>query len=633
TNVQGINANGAAMGGLGDLTVVRLVDDPATTVDESLGCGVEDFTAAGVVDGGRQIAIAERGACARVSKAIYGQMAGAAAVVMVNSTNDLPPYEGEIVVDPDTGEAYDVTIPFLGVRSSDGSVFVDASTARLTSQEVSNPGFRGYGSFTSSGPRSGDSAIGPDIAAPGVSTASAAVGTGTDGTRLSGTSMAAPHAAGVAALVRQAHPEWPASEVSAAIVSTADPDAVEGQDLVRGGVGLVDTAQAVATTVTATGDPFLSDRGWSRQATLSFGFRESISSMRGLKTVTVRNTGTSPVTFDVSTTPTEQSLEADLTLSRDSVTVQPGRTARVALRVSLAAEEVPTSMAGTDPFVFYEVSGNVVLTSPDATLRVPYVMVPRSNSEVTARADFSDVHDGANLIDGTAEVTLRNRRGALDTAARVFTWGLSDARRDAGGQPDTGYDLRAAGVQSYATGDDHLLVFAVNTYRRWSNAAEIEFDVVIDTDRDGTNDWAVFSYDSGRVRSGSSNGLAEVFLIDLHTNQISGSGFLAQAPTDSSTIVLPVHASDLGIEGAFDYTVQTGVPQGGGDSFREIATYDPTARAVSDGAVTVVPRGGSVIVDVDVDAAAYADQQPLGLMVVAVDNRSGASEARLIGLE
>ena len=60
--------------------------------------------------------------------------------------------------------------------------------------------------------------------------------------------MASPHVAGVAALTVQAHPTWTASEIAAAIVSTADPEKVAGENLVRGGVGLVDAAQAVATT-------------------------------------------------------------------------------------------------------------------------------------------------------------------------------------------------------------------------------------------------------------------------------------------------------------------------------------------------------------------------------------------------
>jgi hypothetical protein len=97
---------------------------------------------------------------------------------MVNSTDDLPPYEGQITENADTGEPYLVTIPFLGVRSSNGSLFTTGATVSLAAAQIANPGFRAYASFTSSGPRSGDSAISPDVAAPGVSISSAAVGSG-----------------------------------------------------------------------------------------------------------------------------------------------------------------------------------------------------------------------------------------------------------------------------------------------------------------------------------------------------------------------------------------------------------------------------------------------------------------------
>src|SRR5213079_177818 len=89
----------------------------------SLGCSVAAF-------GGplppNTIAVVNRGTCARVAKAIFGQQAGAAAVVMVNNATSFPPFEGAITSNPDDGVPFNVTIPFLGVRglpttsSSDG---------------------------------------------------------------------------------------------------------------------------------------------------------------------------------------------------------------------------------------------------------------------------------------------------------------------------------------------------------------------------------------------------------------------------------------------------------------------------------------------------------------------------------
>ena len=99
--IVAINANGAAYTSPfnGIVKVVR--DGPSTTDPVSLGCSVDDFLANGGVAG--KIAVVNRGICARVSKAIFGQQAGAVAVVMINNVPDqLPPYEGPIF-NPDDG--------------------------------------------------------------------------------------------------------------------------------------------------------------------------------------------------------------------------------------------------------------------------------------------------------------------------------------------------------------------------------------------------------------------------------------------------------------------------------------------------------------------------------------------------
>ncbi|THE06292.1 peptidase S8 and S53 subtilisin kexin sedolisin [Microbacterium oleivorans] len=627
--IEAINANGASLEGLGALKVVRLTDDPATTANESLGCAASDYTRVGVTSGGGQIAVTARGTCARAAKPIFGQQAGAAAVLMVNSTDDLPPYEGVIAENPDDGTPYEVTIPFFGVPSSAGAAFSNGATVTVKAQKIANPAFRGYASFSSSGPRSGDSSISPDVAAPGVSISSVAVGTGSDSAVLSGTSMAAPHVAGVAALTVQAHPSWNTEQISAALVSTADPKGVAGIDPTRGGVGLVDTAQAVATKVTATGDSFRTDSGRMRETALSFGFDESTKTLGGTKKVTVRNDGKKPVTFTVSTAPSSQSLKAKVTTSTKKVTVRPGRTETFRVSVSIGASSVPGSLSADDQFSFSEVSGDVVLTAPGSTLRVPYLLVPRSNSDVTVKGSLST---RGRVTDGDRTLDLKNRKGALDAAADVYTWGLSDKKDAPKTITDTGYDLRAAGVQSFATAEgDQLAVFAVNTHSRWSNAASNEFDVVIDSDRDGKPDWVVLSYDSGAVRAGDVDGVAEVFVQNVKTGAIAPSGFLAQAPTDSSTILLPVNLADLGITGPFDYTVQSfSGTTDGSDAFDGKATYDPSNPAFSNGQYEVVPRGGKASVTVRTDASAFAVQKPLGAMVVVVDNESGADEALLV---
>jgi subtilisin family serine protease len=110
------------------------------------------------------------------------------------------------------------------------------------------------------GPRSSDFAIKPDVTAPGVSIVSARaegtdLGTPVDEsyTQLSGTSMAAPHAAGAAAILRQAEPELSAADVKARLVGTAVPN--PELDIYQQGGGRIDVPAALAAPVQVSRAP------------------------------------------------------------------------------------------------------------------------------------------------------------------------------------------------------------------------------------------------------------------------------------------------------------------------------------------------------------------------------------------
>ncbi|MCW5952598.1 MAG: S8 family serine peptidase [Propionibacteriaceae bacterium] len=659
TSVSAILANNAKLPS-GPLQVVVVRDAEGGV---GLGCDVEQFKDSGIVEGGNQLAVVSRGSCARVAKAIFGQQAGAAAVLQLNTDPSYPPFEGDITSNPDDGTPYVVTIPFLGVRSTDRDAVVAADTGSVTlaSAILDNPGFRGYGSFSSGGPRNGDSEISPNVAAPGVTIVSTGVGTGTEGATISGTSMAAPHVAGVAALAVQAHPKWDAAEIASALVTTADPEKVAGQQLVRGGVGLVDAAQAVSTQVVVGGDPYRTTSGWFREPSLSFGFAEPSVAFAGFKMLTIENKGKKAVTYKVTTTADPQSRPAKVLLSTKSVTVKPGKTAKVKVALTADARKLGSSF-GADQFAFNQVSGHVVLTAGDEVLRVPYLLVPRAQAKVSADSSFP-LAAKANQTKAQTKAQTKNKgkngskpkptpkpepvtsatvkltnRGALEAGVDFYTWGLKDGKDVPKRTPGSGFDLRAAGVQSFLDGDDALLVFAINNHDRWSNAAVNEFDVEIDTDGDGAPDWIVFSFDSGAVRVGDFNGLVEVWALELSSGDLYATGFLAGAPTDSSTILLPVYASDLGLTadaGDFSYTVASYSLEGdGSDSFSSSAKYNPWAKAIEDGQWADVPVAGkktkATEVTAAIDPALWATQKPLGLMAVVLDNKSGGDEALLI---
>ncbi|MFB9630487.1 S8 family serine peptidase [Nonomuraea helvata] len=142
--------------------------------------------------------------------------------------------------------------------------------------------------FSSRGPRMGDHAIKPDVTAPGVNIMAAAAQGTADGPYVAhdGTSMAAPHVAGAAAILAQRHPDWSGEQLKAALISSAAPQA--GATHFQQGAGRVDVARAVGQQVYASpaniGAEFRWDESGERQAT---------------RQLTYTNAGDSPVTLDL----------------------------------------------------------------------------------------------------------------------------------------------------------------------------------------------------------------------------------------------------------------------------------------------------------------------------------------------
>ncbi|MFB7222803.1 S8 family serine peptidase [Streptomyces sp. NPDC056227] len=117
-------------------------------------------------------------------------------------------------------------------------------------------------SFTSQGPRTGDNALKPDVSAPGVSILAARSqlisGSGYY-TSLSGTSMATPHVAGVAALLAQKHPDWTGAQLKDALMSTSKQLGASAYAL---GAGRVSVPAAINARITATGSADLGFYSW-----------------------------------------------------------------------------------------------------------------------------------------------------------------------------------------------------------------------------------------------------------------------------------------------------------------------------------------------------------------------------------
>lgn len=158
----------------------------------------------------------------------------------------------------ETGALFVIAAGNSGAPGSIGSP--GAADSALTVGAVDSADRAAY--FTSQGPRFGDQALKPDLSAPGVDILAArsqlAPGTGLY-TSMSGTSMATPHVAGVAALLAEKHPDWTGAQLKNALMSSSKTLTDSAYAL---GAGRVDVAAAIAANVTATGSADLGFFAW-----------------------------------------------------------------------------------------------------------------------------------------------------------------------------------------------------------------------------------------------------------------------------------------------------------------------------------------------------------------------------------
>src|SRR6266852_826483 len=686
----------------GSLSILVLPNTAGTgTGTVSLGCSETEYMNA--ADGSSKVAgklvVAFRGVCARIYRAQAAFAHGASGAALINNAAGFPTFEGDIFscipgATPNnangrpceqrvpangvcargtltgTGSAARcvetpelVTTPFLGVAglsatalSNDAKNLIAAASLTLAPTTFANPGFRLFAGFTSGGPRNLDSFLKPDTTAPGVSVLSTAIGTGNQGVRLSGTSMATPHVSGVAALALQSHPSWDPEDVRLAIANTADASQLLGSSstvpfqVKVGGSGLVQPFAATRTSVVA--------RGTRDAGNVSFGVAEFSRDFSGEEHIRVQNNGSSKQTFTTSASPGASSTDPtkalnaphSVAVSPSTLSLKPGEHADVRVRLSVPAATAGPASAASGPAGaggFRQASGLVTFSPTTASgnggvsLAVPYFLVARARSEV--KASFANDEFGPAQPSTTAE--LRNDSPAVTGTADFYAWGLRGKNRKA-----STAGLRAVGVQSFDAQDvglpasvGKILVFAVNVFHPWTTPVLNEYDILLDVNGDGKFDFAVVSVGlaSGRVR---------VNIFDLSKSpavQVKQTVvFAATAPTNESTILMPIVAADAGVKASnprFAYAAQ------GSDGFTgdfdflgenadgtvaaNAGRFNAFNNAVSTGAFAVVGPRSRASVPLTINPTEFAATPALGVMVVGMENFSGRAEANLLRFE
>ncbi|MBS4190420.1 S8 family serine peptidase [Bacillus sp. FJAT-49705] len=196
-----------------------------------------------------KLALIQRGEITFDEKIKNAKNAGAKAVIVYNDVDgQIPAYLGEAVG----------LIPSFRLSKADGERLKGLGEGSFTFETLSNTKTEGdhLADFSSRGPVNGNYDIKPDVVAPGVSIFSTApeyindpqdgINYGDAYVRLSGTSMAAPHTAGTAALILQEHPEYTPFDVKSALMNTSD-DLQGDYSVYEVGAGRIDAYQAVHT--------------------------------------------------------------------------------------------------------------------------------------------------------------------------------------------------------------------------------------------------------------------------------------------------------------------------------------------------------------------------------------------------
>lgn len=340
--------------------------------------------------------------------------------------------------------------------------------------------------FSSRGPRIGDSGLKPDVTAPGTeitaAKSSASALPDSDGDSyvgMSGTSMAAPHVSGAAALVAQRHPGWTGQQIKAALMGSARPNPALG--VFAQGSGRVDVPAALRQPLVA------------QPPSVSFGTQlwphddDQPTSTR----INYTNLGSTPTTLTLSATASgpdgASSPNGMFTVTPTTLTVPVGGTAEAVLTADTrlpAADGIHTGtvLARGENVqlrsVFsvhretesYEVhvthldsEGKPTTLYSDSFLNVrtgkPYELVP-DGATSAARVPKGDYFLTSNYfgdhhtfviqpqvrVDGTGDVTLDSRAArpiaitGPDPAAVTNGFGISIRHTLGGQQVSSGYD-------------------------------------------------------------------------------------------------------------------------------------------------------------------------------------------------
>lgn len=219
--------------------------------------------------------------------------------------------------------------------------------------------------FSSAGPNfDGKLSIKPDIVAPGYGVLSTYPAYGKYDSeadyskayaRLSGTSMATPHVAGLALLIKQAHPTYTPLDIRAALANTADPVYYQGapEDFYLQGPGRANVENAINTPALLQSIEPISilDKNFVPQNVINYNPSTSFGTLlpgsEASQVLQLKNMSDSTLTYSASVELNSGDPDqVSVTLDKSSVTASAKSASTFNLKVNVAADTVPQSLQG-----------------------------------------------------------------------------------------------------------------------------------------------------------------------------------------------------------------------------------------------------------------------------------------------
>ncbi len=392
-------------------------------------CDNGSLDAAAVAD---KIVVCERGQSPRVDKSDAVARAGGVGMVLVNTRADS--VEPDIHAVPTVHLDVDAASALVAYVRGAG----DLATASLDPNASEDEPLPAIAPFSARGPLPAGGLLKPDLTAPGVAVVGAVAPPSSSG-RLwdlrSGTSVSAPHVAGLAAFLRSVHPTWSPARLKSAMMTTADD--LEGPaGPFAEGAGQVDPAGfldpgLVLDTAPAAWRRYLA--GELRPQDLNLA-SVSVGRLVGHTTVVRRltNVGKRTETYTASVTGL---AGIDARIRPRTVTLRPGQTRAVRIRF-VATPSAPVSDYAR---------GRLTWTGRTHQARVPVVV--RTESVAAPDEVTSAVDAGRLEVDGRTGTGRRVRAaGAALAAADPVGLSLRPGRFDPGA-PDSDADTFSTTVE------------------------------------------------------------------------------------------------------------------------------------------------------------------------------------------